>query len=141
MYVIYAIKWYSTYETGCSTACLYILYILMKILQRPSYSSGIKPRDLNEGEVFLILGRSFCPFFNLSYISYTFKLLLQLKTGRSLILQEDYFSLVSLLFQCPCNMIPQYDLKTSEQPSCYGNFSKVHGLYADLNFEWKKFSS
>ena len=53
-------------------------------------------RDLNEGEVFLILGRSFCPFFSFPYIFYTLKLLFQLKTGRSLILPRDYLSLVSL---------------------------------------------
>ena len=43
--------------------------------------------DLNEGKVFLILGRSSCTFVNLTYIFYTFKLLL---------MQGDYLSLVSL---------------------------------------------
>ena len=53
-------------------------------------------RGLNEGEVFLILGRSFCPSFILAYLFDTFKLLLQLKIRSSLILEGDYFSLVSL---------------------------------------------
>lgn len=38
-------------------------------------------RSLNEGEVFQILERNVCPFFILSYIFYTFKLL-QFRTTR-----------------------------------------------------------
>ena len=50
----------------------------------------------------MILGRSFFPFLTLCLdIIYTFKLLPQLRTGTSLILQGDYFSLVSLKLD-PC---------------------------------------
>ena len=49
---------------------------------------------LNEGEVFLISGRSFCPL-SILYILYI-KTSPSVQTGRSLILQGDYFSLVSL---------------------------------------------
>ena len=55
-------------------------------------------RGQNKGEVFLILGRSFCPSLILAYIIYIFIIITSpsLRTGRSLILQEDFFSLVSL---------------------------------------------
>ena len=64
--------------------------------QRTSGISRDQARGLNEGEVSLILGRSICSFFIFSYIFYTLKFLLQLKTGRSLNLQGDFFSQVSL---------------------------------------------
>ena len=53
-------------------------------------------RGQNEGEVFLMLGRSFCPSFIHAYIICAFKFLPKLRTERSLILQGDYFDLVSL---------------------------------------------
>ena len=63
----------------------------------PHKQSMDQARGQIEWGVFLIFGRSFCPSFILAYIIYTFKRLPLFRTGRSLILQGDYFSLVSLL--------------------------------------------
>ena len=78
-----------------------IIHISHYRLSTSIFNRG-QARGLNEGEVSLILGRSFCPFFILSYIFYIFKLLFQLKTGRSFEpAGRLYFSLVSLLLD-PC---------------------------------------
>ena len=58
--------------------------------------SGDQASGQNEGEVFLIYWRSFCPSFILAYIIYAFQFLPKLRTERSLILRGNCFSLVSL---------------------------------------------
>lgn len=94
-YLRYCIQlWFSSVVTIKYFVTLSNLKVYQPVKTPPHLRD--QARGQNEGEVFLNLGRKFCPSFILTYIFYTFRLLSQLRTWRSLILLGDNFFLVSL---------------------------------------------